>query len=160
MYFTDTKTAKIKPSVAINNAKIFVFHFQPDFSWLLSVTFSPESWCASALLWPSLSREASPVIKPLIDPTQSCCRPRAPSALVPVLGCPPVHGWPRTMTQLCFPSSFCCCLAYWTPGIPGSTSIVCQPTYSLNNQCAADVRNPRAGVRGLVCSTQRCNAWV
>lgn len=44
------KTAKIKPSVAINNAKMFVFHFLPDLSWLSLVTFATESWCASALL--------------------------------------------------------------------------------------------------------------
>lgn len=107
---------------------------------------------------PCCPKEPSPGIKLLIAPIWSCCPPRAPAAPVPVLGCPPARAWPRTMTQLCFPSSFCCCLACSTPGVLGSTFIVHQPTYSLSNWCAADVWNPRAGVRGLVCSIQHCNA--
>jgi len=58
------KSAKIKTSVAVNNATqfcwVFFFYFQLDLSWLLLVTFSSERWRASALQCPSLSQGAKP----------------------------------------------------------------------------------------------------
>lgn len=157
------KTAKIKPSVAINNATqfcwvFFFFYFQPDLSWLLLVTFCSKSWCASALLWPSLSQGTKPR-------HQTADSSRTELLPAPCPGCSGTCPWLCSSPWLAknhdtalFSQQLLLLLGLLNSWHAGSTFIVRQPRYSLSNWCAADLRNPRAGVGGLVCSVRHCNA--
>lgn len=140
------KTAKIKPSIAVNNATRFCwffFYFSqvfPGCCWLPS----PVRAGVPQLFYdPHCPREPSRGTKLLIPPARSHYLPRTPAALVPVQG-------PRHSFVVPVAPAAAWLAQFWYAGQHN----VCQPRYSLRSWYAADVWNPRAGVRELVCSIQ------